>query len=144
MVPFFRAVRTEEGGCEATPQGGRSPPIDGREATLILQGVALRSYVFLANVALNVDRFGRNLAGMIFGQSRTNVLSCFLIWPPGGRVIKCGKQKNGIFGHFQEISKQKRVSEGARGPLEVAEDLLDPARVGPVRLKPSAAVCDQH
>ena len=81
---------------------------------------------------------------MDFRPSRTEWLRRFLIWPPGGRVIKCGKQKNGRFGHFQEIFTQQRVSEGARGPQEVAEDLLDTARVGPVRLLPTAGVCDQH
>ena len=72
------------------------------------------------------------------------MLRCFFIWPPEGRIIKCGRQKNGRFGHFQEIFTLQRVTEWARGPKEVAEDLLDTARVGPVRLKPTTGVCDQH
>ena len=42
------AVRAKMRGREATPQGGRSPPIYGREATLWLQGVPLYSSVFPA------------------------------------------------------------------------------------------------
>ena len=59
MVPFFRAVRVKKMGREAIPPPwGRSPPLKGREATLTLQGVALRSPVFANEVVLNVARFG--------------------------------------------------------------------------------------
>ena len=44
---LFQGGSGEEERSRSNPPGGRSPPIDGREATLILQGVALRSYVFL-------------------------------------------------------------------------------------------------
>ena len=68
MVPFFRAVRAKKGGREATPQGGGEAPsprggmaplpkgreaaleaqplLKGREATLILKGARLCSWVF--------------------------------------------------------------------------------------------------
>ena len=54
------------------------------------------------------------------------------------------KAEKWAFWPFPRDFHTKRVSEGARGPLEVAEDLLDTARVGPVRLLPTAGVCDQH
>ena len=72
VVPFFRAVRAEERGREATPQGGRSPPSMVAKRPQSCCGLTLRSSVFLESFALNVNGFGRNLVGMIFGPFRTD------------------------------------------------------------------------
>ena len=56
VIPFLRAVRAKKRGREATPQGGRRPPVRGREAT-VCWGVTLRSPVFYGEVALNIIIF---------------------------------------------------------------------------------------
>ena len=123
VVPFFRAVRAKKRGREATLPGGRSRPhlwsrsdLYGRGVTFSLQGVPLRSPVFFNKVVPNVDRFGRNLAGMIFWSSPTEWFCRFCNWPPKGWVIKWQRQKNGRFGHFHLILTLQRAHEGHRGP----------------------------
>ena len=62
MVPFFRAVRgrerERERGREATPPCGGEAPTKVAKRPFVGGGVPLRSWVFEAQVVLNVDGFG--------------------------------------------------------------------------------------
>ena len=120
---LFQGGSGGEEGREATPSpcGGeeRSPPIRGRSPLsckgrsplpLSCWGVRLRSSVFRVTFALNVNGFGRNLAGRDFGSSRIEWLRCFLNRPPGGRAIKHERRKNGRFGSFWGILRLLRPS----------------------------------
>ena len=124
VVPFFRAVRAEKRGREATPQGGRSPHSRVAKRPLGCWGVTLRSSVFSLEVAPNVNRFERNLVGMVFRPCPTIVFADFCNRPPGGRAIQHGRWKFVRFGHFGGILTLQRAHEGGKGPLEVAEGLL--------------------
>ena len=56
---LFQGGSGQENGSRSDPPlGPKPPPLKGREATLTLQGVALRSPVFSTEVVLNVARFG--------------------------------------------------------------------------------------
>ena len=57
VVPFFRAVQMEKRGRD-DPLGSEAPLPMGREATLSILGVGLRSSVSAGKLALNFDGFG--------------------------------------------------------------------------------------
>ena len=59
-------------GSRSAPPGGRAkPPPQVAKRPFVCGGVPLRSWVFNRQFVLNVDGFGWNLAGMIFGSSLT-------------------------------------------------------------------------
>ena len=94
MVPFFRAVRAEKRGREATPfpggeapsPGGKAPPILGGRSLPPLLWARLRSLVFWGRVVLNVGGFGRNLVGMVFGTSPKDCQADFVIFRQGAEI----------------------------------------------------------
>ena len=105
VVPFFRAVwaRKKRGRSPPTPGGAQPPSSRGREATPILQGARLRSLVFSQKVALNIARFERNFAGMIFEHGPTVPRCWFAIRHQGAKLLSAKGGKMGISAVFSGL-----------------------------------------
>ena len=72
----------------------------GREATPHCWRARLRSLVFELKVALNVDRFGRNLVGMVFGISLKDCQADFAICHQGAELSSVEGEKMGVLAIF--------------------------------------------
>ena len=111
MVPFFRAVRVKEGGEGEAPWGRVATPSlwgeaylsQGRKATPHCWRARLRSLVFELKVALNVDRFRRNLAEMIFGTSPRDCQADFVICHQGAKLLNTKGEKMGVLAVFGDF-----------------------------------------
>ena len=103
MVPFFRAVRAEKKGREATSPGGEAPPLLGGVKPPPLLWARLRSLVFWGRVVLNVGGFGRNLVGMVFGTSPRDCQADFVIRHQGAELLNTKGEKMGVLAVFADF-----------------------------------------
>ena len=83
---LFQGGLGREERSRSDPPRGRSPPSIVVKRPFDCWGVTLRSSVSALKVVPNDDRFGRNLAGMIFGTRPTAGFANFFDWPPGVQV----------------------------------------------------------
>ena len=84
---LFQGGSGGEERSRSDPPRGAKPPSLVAKRPPVCWGVALRSSVFDIEVAPNVDGFGWNLVGMVFGPSPTAGVVKFCDPPPGGWAI---------------------------------------------------------
>ena len=59
--------------------------------------------VFELKVALNVDRYGRNLVGMVFGTSPKDCQADFVIFRQGAELLSVKGEKIGVLAIFVDF-----------------------------------------
>ena len=115
MVPFFRAVRGEK-------EESRSDQAERSEGATNWGQGSPEFGSFSLQSCPKYWNFLRNLVGMGSGSGRIERLQRFLISPPGGRAIKRGRSKNGLFGHFQgSLTLPRELRAGQRLPGVAAD-----------------------
>ena len=99
-VPFYRAVRAEKRGREATPPWAKPPPSSAvGKPPSCCRGFASVSQLLLTKLLLTLTDLVETGTGGLLVKPQRQLLS-FSILPPGGRAIKHERGKILVFWPF--------------------------------------------